>query len=722
MGTYNRHLRRVACAATVTAGLTLAATTTATAASAVHDASAPRAASLRAVDLGSWMEQTRGAIGDRPLNRIIMPGSHDAGTAGITKDSGICDLGDTASTAKKNRSIAASMSRSQSGSLVQQLDAGSRYLDLRLCEQGGKWYLYHGGPLGRQFLDSWDSSGHLVKGEADEVADWIHRHKKELVIFRVQAVAPPATAKEDIRAAISELGGVLDGSRLDNPEIADGSLSPTSTYNQFMAAGKHIVLIDDTESTSYPWAWGRSAQSFRGSYVQVSHDWQDVLKSMFNGDQAQENRDAVIKRAEEVFGKAPGGDADKFFVLEGITDPTNSIPDAALTWFWKEIGLESSDVADNILLGVEHKLNKQLLDKFRGDWNTSNVTDNANIIMTDDVNQNSDGVAAGELQQEIIAKNLPDVPLTPHTFYSTSRAADGSWAARTPLDGAQGGFRFQGAREATAGMPDGSTQAVGIGTDGNIWHNIRRADGSWQGWNALPRADNRAVGFPATEVALTGMPNGDAQIVAVGKDGYVYHNIRKADGSWQGWGAIAGADGGRVKASKVALAGMPDGSTQVLVFGGDGRMRLAKRSADGSWSAWSIVKGVNAADFRGRALSIAALPNGDAQIAAIGEDGNIWHTIHRADGDWTDWGAPAGVTTPAMGASAVALTGMPNGDSQVVAVGLDGNVYHAVRAHGGDWTPFRRVAGVRGADSFAGDQVAIAGLPDGSAQLLLTTR
>ncbi|MFF4984007.1 hypothetical protein ACFY3O_28680 [Streptomyces sp. NPDC001046] len=154
----------------------------------------------------------------------------------------------------------------------------------------------------------------------------------------------------------------------------------------------------------------------------------------------------------------------------------------------------------------------------------------------------------------------------------------------------------------------------------------------------------------------------------------------------------------------------------------DGKMRLSTRAADGAWSPWSVVPGVDAADFAGSTLSIAARPNGDAQIAAIGNDGNIWHTVHRADGRWTDWGAPAGVSTDTMGASTVAITGLPNGDSQVAAVGLDGNVYHDVRDSGGDWTPFRPVGGIKGAGTFAGDQAGITGLPDGSSRLVLTTR
>ncbi|MFF4704685.1 hypothetical protein ACWC4D_23740 [Streptomyces sp. NPDC001288] len=668
-------------------------------------------------DLSSWMEQMQGTIGDRPLNQIVMPGSHDAGTAGITKDSGICDWGDSASTAKQNKSVAASMSVSQSGSLVQQLDGGSRFLDLRLCEQGGKWYLYHGGPLGRQFFDSFDGQGHIIKGEASEVGDWVHRHKKEILIVKIRTAAPPATAKEDTRAAISELGGILDGSRLDNPEIADGTLSPTSTYDQFMSAGKHIVFIDDTHSTSYPWVWESSAQSDRGSYVEVSHDLKDIIWQGLHPDQGQDTRDAVVKRAGEVLAKAPGDDAKKLFVLQGVVDPSYSIPKAGWDWVLKTLHLLPADEADHILLNLEHKLNKQWLDKFSGDWNTANVTDNMNIIMTDDVNQNSDGVGSGDLQRAIISKNLA-VPLTPRTFYSTSRNSDGSWTPPTGVSGTDGAFRFQGSHVSVAALPDGSTQVVGIGLDGNVWHNIRQADGSWQGWRPLPATDNNTVGLAATDVAVTGMPNGDSQVTAVGKDGGAYHNIRHADGSWQGWKPLLDGNSA-VMASRVALAGMPDGSTQVLLFGAGGKMRLGTRNANGTWKPWVQVKGVNALEFQGHDLAIAALPDGSSEIAAIGNDGNIWTLTHGADGSWGDWSAPKGVSTQTMGATALALTGLPDGTSQMLAVGLDGNVYHTVRSSTG-FAPFRPLRGVRGADGFAGDQVGIAGLRDGSAQVMMT--
>ncbi|MGM9335854.1 hypothetical protein ACTAFV_28310 [Streptomyces murinus] len=690
-------------------------------ASAVGAGSGAAAPAPADIALGSWMDQLRGTIGDRPMNQVVIPGSHDAGTAGITGDSGMCDAGDTVGTARKWPALAASMSRTQSGSLVQQLDGGSRYLDLRLCKQDGKWFSYHGGPLGRLFFDAPDGKGGVIPGQAREVADWIRAHPKEIVILRVTATGPAATLQQDRREAITELGDLVGGGA-GHPAIADASLRPTSTYDQFMAAGRHVVIVDDTDSTAYPWAWHQpDVQDYRGSYVGVSTAWQDILKAALDPKLSQKTFDAVLKRGDEVLGRAPGTAADKFFVQQGIIDPTDSIPEAAITQILAALKLTSAWKADNFLLSLEDELNRQLLAKLRTSWNNTNVTDNMNIVMHDDVNQNRNGVGSGDLEREIISKNLPQ-PVTSHTFYDMARTADGTWTAPSPLAGAGDAFRFAGSREAVAALPDGSVQVLGIGLDGNVWHNVRRADGGWQGWQALPAADNKKTGFAAKDIAITGMPNGDSQITAIGQDGYAYHNIRHADGSWQGWAAMAGDDSGLVKATKVAIAGMPNGSSQVLVYGADGRMRLDTRAADGGWSGWSTVSGVGAPDFAGPALSIAALPDGDSQIAAIGLDGHVWHNVHRADGSWTGWTSPSGPAGGPMGASAVAVAGLPDGDSQLVAVGLDGNVYHAVRGRDGDWTPFRAVAGLRGAGTFAGDQVGIAGLPDGSSRLLLTSR
>ena len=75
------------------------------------------------------------------------------------------------------------------------------------------------------------------------------------------------------------------------------------------------------------------------------------------------------------------------------------------------------------------------------------------------------------------------------------------------------------------GFPNGSSQIVATGIDGDIYHNTRAANRVWAGWEPLDGA-NGASRFSATAVPLTGMSDGSSQVVAVGLDDSVYHDIR----------------------------------------------------------------------------------------------------------------------------------------------------------------------------------------------------
>jgi hypothetical protein len=158
---------------------------------------------------------------------------------------------------------------------------------------------------------------------------------------------------------------------------------------------------------------------------------------------------------------------------------------------------------------------------------------------------------------------------------------------------------------------------LGIGTDGNVYHNIRVATGSWQGWQPVA-GYNGAVRFSGTKVAIAAMPDGSSQMLGIGTDGNVYHNIRTATGSWQGWQPVAGYNGSaRFSGSSAAITGMPNGTSQMLAIGIDGNVYHDIRTATGSWQGWQPVAGYNgAAHFSGAKVAIAGMPNGTSQLLA----------------------------------------------------------------------------------------------------------
>ncbi|WP_281292861.1 transglycosylase family protein [Streptomyces qinzhouensis] len=261
-------------------------------------------------------------------------------------------------------------------------------------------------------------------------------------------------------------------------------------------------------------------------------------------------------------------------------------------------------------------------------------------------------------------------------FRHAIRTATGHWTPFSPLNGYDGAGRFDGGRQSVTSTPDGSLQILGTGTDGYLYHNARYSSGSWTGWQPLDGYD-AAPRFAAREAAVAGMPNGDAQILAVGNDGIVYHTIRRADGSWQGWTAVSPWG-----ARKVTATGMPNGDLQLGIIGLDGKLYHNARYANGGWQGWNAVAGYGGApDFQSSALAIAALGNGDAQLLAIGADGGLYHSTRLVGGHWQAWGKVPGIDS----ATSIALTGMPNGDAQILAVANGTTVYHNARYANGGW-------------------------------------
>ncbi|MFE0771643.1 hypothetical protein [Streptomyces sp. NPDC058861] len=147
--------------------------------------------------------------------------------------------------------------------------------------------------------------GTVTRGEAGEVADWIARHPRELVTVKLITAAPPETARADDQEALTLLANALGGGA-GHPAPADDTLAPTSTYDQFMAAGRHVVLIDVRGDSGHRRVWRQPALSYRGSHVEVDKDWQDILEEVFLPGTRQRNYDAVKRRGDEVLGRAPG--------------------------------------------------------------------------------------------------------------------------------------------------------------------------------------------------------------------------------------------------------------------------------------------------------------------------------------------------------------------------------------------------------------------------------
>ena len=160
-------------------------------------------------------------------------------------------------------------------------------------------------------------------------------------------------------------------------------------------------------------------------------------------------------------------------------------------------------------------------------------------------------------------------------------------------------------------MPNGSTQLVAVTTNGVLEHNIRNANGTWQGWRALSQP-----GVTVTYAGIAGMPDGSSQLIEVTSTGVLKHNIRNANGTWQasGWAIPAGSTG----IAQASITAMPNGSTQFVAVTTTGVLKHNIRNANGSWQAsgWGIPAQTPLASAF-TSPSIAGLPSGAAQILEV---------------------------------------------------------------------------------------------------------
>jgi len=99
-----------------------------------------------------WMARNATLLQERPLATVVLPGSHDAASYSLGRNSPVC-------AARTNRFaglaafLAAPRARTQEVSLLAQLEGGVRYLDLRVCAVPGaprRFFVHHtflGAPL-----------------------------------------------------------------------------------------------------------------------------------------------------------------------------------------------------------------------------------------------------------------------------------------------------------------------------------------------------------------------------------------------------------------------------------------------------------------------------------------------------------------------------------------------------------------------------------------------
>ncbi|WP_112268309.1 hypothetical protein [Lentzea terrae] len=318
--------------------------------------------------------------------------------------------------------------------------------------------------------------------------------------------------------------------------------------------------------------------------------------------------------------------------------------------------------------------------------------------------------------------HLVDAPAPPTNpadpMYHQIRNADGSWTGFRPLSGYETELPGDAKDVAIATMADGTAHAVIVGADDQVYHQIRYPD-RWTGFQPLA-GNGTTAPAKGKRVAVTGMADGRAQVVIVGWDDRVYHQVRNVDGSWSGFQPLNGAGTTVAAVGKdVAIDALPDGSSHVVITGADDVVYHRIRT-DAGWSEFGALAGNGTtAPAKGKRVAVTGMADGRAQVVIVGWDDRVYHQVRNVDGSWSGFQPlnGAGTAAAAVGKD-VAIDAHPDGTAQVLIVGSDDGIYHRIRTSNA-WTEFQPVAGQGTTAGAKGSQVAISAHDDGSAQVVI---
>lgn len=216
-------------------------------------------------------------------------------------------------------------------------------------------------------------------------------------------------------------------------------------------------------------------------------------------------------------------------------------------------------------------------------------------------------------------------------LWHTIRRADaiGSWF---PFDDVGGDFGLPG-RFVRVGAAELNPllHVCGVTDDGRLWHAARVRD-SWSRFENVKNmvlADNPGSPDPGnfSDVDCAGRA-GELHVCAVTEDGNLWHTIRRTNGTWFPFGNVKDQAG-----HNVGLTGRPALFRSVGTSGighqlnvsattraGD-LLHTVRRPLDGSWLPWSVETGTGFQD-----VGCAGIGN-DFHVCVVMSDGRLLHSM-----------------------------------------------------------------------------------------------
>jgi hypothetical protein len=263
----------------------------------------------------TWMADTMQLIGDTPLSRVALPGTHDSGTYGMTAQSPLDPYNEGArarvvaavNAVARQRGISArplllGWSQAQDLSVFDQLRAGVRYLDLRVSLVDSTYVLGHVLACG------------TLADALRQVVTFTRQSPGELIILDVNHTYGMDTVESQV-ALLDFIAGLLDGRLVQGPP----ALGPGATVNEILRhdpdrAARVILLFASAAAIAASGrsdVWCSEAENFPPcESSQIISVWPD-----------QDNATGVLDRIRS----QPQRDLDRFYVSQGQITPSEQL-------------------------------------------------------------------------------------------------------------------------------------------------------------------------------------------------------------------------------------------------------------------------------------------------------------------------------------------------------------------------------------------------------------
>jgi hypothetical protein len=314
---------------------------------------------LSASENKRWMEAQQNSIRNKSLNQLFIPGSHDSGTYSledtIAKNQ---DLTDKLNYLKYIgvgfvlAGVAKSWSKAQNLSIIDQLYAGVRYLDLRVGWRDDKneFYIVHG-LYGPRLLDV-----------AFEIGKFLGENPKEIVIIQIGDLRYMPKGKEHHDRLISTLVAGINSKTKAIATKLDG-ITPISKVQDFWDRWRQAIIIYNNDEIA-------NSNSFVFPQYYIDSYWANSPDLFELKSRLDDNLNRLSYNTDRLFvvqaQMSPNTDTIKNAILHPIDSLYKSLEDMAKgvkgvfsTWLqaWKNIG-----PAIIITDFVDENIAKQIID------------------------------------------------------------------------------------------------------------------------------------------------------------------------------------------------------------------------------------------------------------------------------------------------------------------------------------------------------------------------